>query len=134
MTCLTWSLCAGETLWLWLPTVFSVSSQRSDQADRIHQSLFHLAGLAAIQTPAIWGIILRRPSRGRIAGSPKVGSEARAGRGGAGESDRQVEDGAVTAGGEIGRDWEEDADGEGLGAAECLIGMEGEGNFVESGE
>ena len=125
---------AGEILWLWLPTVFSVSSQRRDHADRIHRSLLHLAGLAAIQTPAIWGIMLRRPSRGRIAGSPNVGSEARAGRGGAGEPDRQGEDGAVAAGGEIGHDWGEDAEGEGLGAAGCLIGMEGEGDFVELGE
>ena len=60
-----------------------------------------------------------------------MGSEARAGRGGAGEPDRQGEDGAVAAGGEIGHDLGEDAEGEGLGAAGCLIGMEGEGDSVE---
>ena len=39
-----------------------------------------------------------------------MGSEARAGRGRAGEPDRQGEDGAVAAGGEIGHDWGEDAE------------------------
>ena len=46
----------------------------------------------------------------------------------------KVEDGAVAAGGEIGHDWGEDAEGEGLGAAGYLIGMEGEGDFVELGK
>ena len=112
-----------------------VLSTERDHADRIHKSLLPSSRTRSNKnTRGLGGHATMTVSRGRIARSPNVGSEARIGRGGAGGPDGQGADGAVVAGGEIGHDWGEDAEGEGLGAAGCLIGTEGEGDFVELGE